>query len=251
MTIQCSTAEAWKTRVRYIPIPGEPGVWSTSYIGAVVSHGKPEQVDEGDMYPVAYLVEFDPDTLIRPHFHVADQFQLVVSGSGTFGNKKLDSVSFHYSSAYTTYGPICAKEDGLSYFTLRNGWDAGASWMPEERERQRAAKRPRREVVAEAVSQIAEAELAKLSQTECIEMLSETDGLGGWIWRLPPGGRAKGPAPDTGRGQYWVVLGGALASPGGALERWSCTWVSPDDAPFEANAAESGLELILLQFPRH
>ena len=39
MPIECATAEAWTNRTRYTPIPGEPRVWSTTYIGSMQPWG--------------------------------------------------------------------------------------------------------------------------------------------------------------------------------------------------------------------
>src|ERR1700722_3533363 len=250
MPVQRATAEVRETRSYYIPIPGEPGVWHTGYIGANAATGDSPSVSEDDLYPMAYLVEFEADTLIKPHFHVADQFQLVVTGGGGFGGISLWDLSFHYSSAYTAYGPIRAKENGLGYFTLRNGWDPGALWMPQWREKLRGANRPHREVVSPSIDRFDDHDLNTLSKEQRVTMISEPDGLGGWTYRIPANASLLGPNPQEGRGQFWVVLGGSLVGKAGDLERFSCTWISPEEGSFDAKAGPPGAEVILLQFPK-
>ncbi len=249
MPIFAPTSEALATRKRYHPVPTEPGVWSTSYIGPRPSDGEAGRVPEGELCPVAYLVEFDADTLIKPHFHQADQFQLVVSGSGTFGPQPLSAVSFHYSSAYTVYGPIRAEQQGLGYFTLRNGWDSGARWMPGQRDLWRSASRPRREVLAESMA-IDSAPAAELREPVVRDMLQQPDGLAGRLYRIPPGHGVTGPAPGDGRGQFWVVTGGAIEDGGKQLGPLSCVWVAPHEAAYSPRAAAAGADLIMVQFPK-
>ncbi len=70
------------------------------------------------------------------HYHQQDQFQLVVGGHGTLGLHDIKPVTVHFAGAHTAYGPIRASQDeGVYYFTLRNGFDPGARFMamPENR----------------------------------------------------------------------------------------------------------------------
>src|SRR4051812_25288320 len=65
--------------------------------------------------PVAYLVEQAPHTELRAHFHVADQFQIFVSGSGRIGAHGA-SVGFgHFVGPYSGYGPIVGGDEGVGY----------------------------------------------------------------------------------------------------------------------------------------
>src|SRR5262245_18405605 len=74
-----------------------------------------------DVNPQGFLVDVhQPDYVIKPHFHLVDQFQVIVSGGGTFGrHHPITAGSLHYADAYTPYGPIVAGEKGLAFFTLR------------------------------------------------------------------------------------------------------------------------------------
>src|SRR5579872_4299974 len=54
-------------------------------------------------------------TTVNPtHFHIRDQFQLVVDGRFTLGRHELSPYSVHFSRAYTPYGPLLPK-DGSEY----------------------------------------------------------------------------------------------------------------------------------------
>jgi hypothetical protein len=80
--------ESRPRRFRYTDADGK-GSWITHYLG-VVGAGKPGERPPtiGDLHPVAFLVEMDPDRVLRPHFHMADQFQVFVTGDGTFGRER-------------------------------------------------------------------------------------------------------------------------------------------------------------------
>ena len=92
--------------------------------------------------PQSFLVEQDPDSVILPHFHVQNEFQVVVKGSGSIGRHAVRPLTVHYTGAHTGYGPITAGPGGLWYFTLRPAMDQGALFLPEARERmQKVPKR--------------------------------------------------------------------------------------------------------------
>ena len=44
--------------------------------------------------------------MIRPHFHVQDQFQVVAEGGGTLGRHAVAPIHVHYASRHTGYGPL-------------------------------------------------------------------------------------------------------------------------------------------------
>jgi len=101
--------------------------WNTTYIGA---NRYPLPLDEKPpaddaLHPMAFLVEKDPGAVTRPHFHQADQFQVVVAGRGMLGDHEFSDGAVHYTDAYSAYGPIVAGKSGIWWFTLRNRWDPG------------------------------------------------------------------------------------------------------------------------------
>ena len=100
--------------------------------------------------PQAFLIQQDPRTLIRSHFHAQDQFQVVAEGGGMLGRHALSPLSVHFASRYTGYGPITSGDEGLSYFTLRAVTTPRAYFLPEAREE--LADAPRRNLYGPRVS---------------------------------------------------------------------------------------------------
>lgn len=209
--------------------------WLTSYMGAnryTQSAGEPP--GPGAIYPMAFLVEQDGDEAVGAHYHQADQFQVMIAGSGRLGSHDVAPVAVHFAGAYSPYGPLRAGAGGLHYFTLRNGWDPGASYMefPDNRAGLRAVPRRHREAVGETGA-------------------PAPDGFCARRHRIAPGASETGPDPATGAGQFWLVLSGSLTLRGAALPPNSCVFVYPDEAPLIATAGADGLEVLAMQFPLH
>lgn len=231
--------------------------WHTTFIGEnrmTRDPGAPEP-EGATLYPMAFLVEKEPGAIVHPHFHRADQYQVVVSGGGRLGRHALDGVEVHYTDAYSAYGPIVAAEDGIAWFTLRNAWDPGARYMREARAELRAARAENfqhREAVAGAIHPLSDAVLAALTGVTCEPVLGPgADGLATWHCKLAPSGALVGPDPATGGGQFWIVLAGSLATGGSALlPPRSCAFVAPEDAAASVRAGAGGAEALCLQFPR-
>ncbi len=231
--------------------------WHTTFIGEnrmTRDAGAPEP-DDAALYPMAFLVEKEPGAVVRPHFHRADQYQVVVSGGGRLGVHALDGVAVHYTDAYSAYGPIVAAEDGVAWFTLRNAWDPGARYMTELRAELRAARARdlhHREAVTGALHPMSDAALAALADATCEPILGPNpDGLATWHCKLPPSAALHGPDPAGGGGQFWVVLAGSLSTGGSApLPPHSCAFVAPGDAAVAVQAGAGGAEALCLQFPR-
>jgi hypothetical protein len=210
----------------------------SSYFG---THG------EGDRSgPQGFLVETEPNHVIDPHFHEVDQFQIVVNGGGTFGKHDAPPVSVHYANAFTPYGPIRARADGIAFFTLRVNPAVGARYMPGSRNL--LEPRPRRAIMADTTLRPGAPPHrgAPLVQDE-VEVAD--DGLIVRTYRLEPGDAADGPSPRSGGGQYHVVINGSCVSAGDAYLSNSLGWVAPDSDVPRFTAGSQGLDLVLVQFP--
>src|SRR5262249_54609512 len=109
--------------------------WHTTFIGENRNTLKQGQAapEAGMLYPMAFLVEKDPHAVVKPHFHQADQYQVVVQGGGRLGTHDVGTVAVHYTDAWSAYGPIVAAGEGVSWFTLRDARDSGARDMPAAR----------------------------------------------------------------------------------------------------------------------
>jgi hypothetical protein len=233
-----------------------PNGWHTTFIGKnrnTLQPGETAPSDDG-LYPMAFLVEKEAAAVVHPHFHQADQYQVVVQGSGRLGLHDIASVAVHYTDAYSAYGPIVAAAEGVAWFTLRNAWDPGARYMPEHRQQLRAARAryQHREATCGPLPPLTRAELAALTATAGGAVIAETpDGLGTWRYTVPPSGAVTGPVPSTGGGQFWLVSAGSAAVSGGALlPVQSCVFVAPEDASASFLAGPGGADLICMQFPK-
>lgn len=230
--------------------------WHTTFIGKnrnTLQDGEAPPADDG-LYPMAFLVEKEAGAVVKPHFHQADQYQVVVQGSGRLGLHAIGTVAVHYTDAYSAYGPIVAADDGVAWFTLRNAWDPGARYMPEHRAQLRAARAQfqHREATCGPLPPLSEAELAALTEASSEAVIEPTaDGVATWRYTVPPGGAAIGPDPASGGGQFWLVTAGSAAVDGGALlPVQSCAFVGPEDVPASLTAGPNGADLLCMQFPR-
>ncbi len=230
--------------------------WHTTFIGQNRNTLKEGQAapEAGVLYPMAFLVEKDPHAVVKPHFHQADQYQVVVQGGGRLGTHDVGTVAVHYTDAWSAYGPIVAADEGISWFTLRNAWDPGARYMPGAREQLRAARVQNfqhREATAPPMPVAPADELARTDRTTCLPVIEQTaDGLATWRYRLPAGASVSGPDPRKGGGQFWIVLSGSLSAGGPVfLPPNSCVFVAPEDAALTTVAGDGGAEALCLQFP--
>ncbi|HET6306267.1 MAG TPA: hypothetical protein VFG12_03720 [Rhodopila sp.] len=231
--------------------------WITTFIGKnrnILRDGETPPDADG-LYPMAFLVEKEAGAVVGPHFHQADQYQVVVQGSGRLGLHDVASVAVHYTDAYSAYGPIVAAGEGVSWFTLRNTWDPGARYMPGARQqlREARARHQHREAACGPLPPLTEPERAALGTPTGGAVIAETqDGLGTWRYMVPAGGSVTGPDPSRGGGQFWLVAAGAAAVAGGALLPVnSCVFVAPADPAACLTAGPGGADLLCMQFPRH
>jgi hypothetical protein len=233
-----------------------PNGWHTTFIGKnrnTLKENEAAPAAEG-LYPMAFLVEKEAAAIVHPHFHQADQYQVVVQGSGKLGLHDIASVAVHYTDAYSAYGPIVAAEEGVSWFTLRNAWDPGARYMPEHRRqlREARARYQHREATCGPLPPLTNQELASLTTATGGAVIAETaDGLGTWRYTVPANGSVTGPEPATGGGQFWLVSAGSASILGGALlPVQSCIFVAPEDQAASLLAGPGGADLICMQFPK-
>ena len=231
--------------------------WHTTFIGENRNTLKQGQAapEAGVLYPMAFLVEKEPHAIVKPHFHQADQYQVVVQGGGRLGTHDVGTVAVHYTDAWSAYGPIVAADEGIAWFTLRNTWDSGARYMPAAREQLRAARLQdfgHREATAAPMPVLSAGELARTDHASCAAVIEQTpDGMASWRYRMPGEAHLSGPDPREGGGQFWIVLSGAISAAGAAdLPPNSCLFVAPDDGCFGAMACAGGAEMLCVQFPR-
>lgn len=244
------TAEAAEQNQTSADVDGQPYL-ANEYIGSVPKPGSEGygRLDIGEAFPQAYLVIQPPHSVTRPHFHQTNQFQVFVGGSGKVGKLRADPVTVQYAGGHTPYGPIVAGDEGISYFTLRQRWDSGAKYMPAMRDSlMRGRQRQRVGSMAldngEAMAGASEPVL----QETIIE--PEADGLLAQWFRLAPGATTSTPNAAEGGGQYHVVVNGSLWRGEKKLAPLSVEFVSPEEGPQLLQAGATGLDALLLRFPR-
>lgn len=232
-----------------------PNGWSTSFIGVNRNTIKPGETPpaEDALHPVAFLVEKRPGGVTRPHFHRADQYQVVVGGSGKMGLHDTGSVAVHYTDAFSAYGPIVAADDGIAWFTLRPGWDPGAKYMemPDNRAELRASRgrHTHWEATTNPTPPLDEGALRNVSSIACQQVLEGEHGLATWRYQIPANAALTGPEPAMGGGQFWVVLAGTLSAAGSTMLGVNSTiFVAPDDGILSVTAGPGGAEALCLQF---
>lgn len=203
--------------------------------------------EPGTLSPTAFLVEQGPHSVLPTHFHVQNEFQVVVRGSGTFGRHPVRSIGVHYAGAYTGYGPIIAGEEGLAYFTIRSVLESGAFFLPQEREDLKPG--PRLQRYGEPIDLAGEDDLRSLSAPVARDVIPCEGGMVARTWLLPPGAPLTDMPDPASTGHFVMVLSGSLVHAGSSLRHLEMVFVSPDETAAHLAAGPDGVHLLLMQIP--
>lgn len=198
--------------------------------------------------PMAFLAEGTAHRVLRTHFHVVDQFQVMYKGDGAMGKHPVGFGAVHFSRAYTPYGPITYGDRGLGFITLRAHRDPGAQYLPEARE------------VLDQVSnrtpwQVTEAPDFDLDPGErgvamkALDGVKDDRGLSAYSVKMNAGVKAFAPDPARGDGQYILVTKGSILHEGSEKKDLTVIWVGKNEGPFELVAGPGGMEGLVLTFP--
>ncbi len=223
----------------------------SEYIGAAPKRGHyvPGNEVNDNGLPQGFLVDQPPNAVTPAHFHEPNQFQVFVDGNGRMGAHPAAPLTVQYANGHTPYGPIVAGDQGVKYFTLRQRWDPGAKYMPGSRDLLKKGNQRTRIKAGVGQADDAERRARKASALDVV-FEPESDGLAAWVFRAGPGQDAWLPAPATSGGQYLIVASGTLVHDGRELDRLSTIYITPEERAFRAHAGPSGLDLLVLQFPR-
>src|SRR5258707_14054434 len=237
--IRTGTLEKARAERRHHVLPNGTGYWRNGLIASPA---------EDPVAPQAFLVEQDPGTLIEPHFHLQDEFQVMVGGGGSLGRHAVQPVSVHFAGAHTGYGPITAGSNGLDYFTLRARMDTGAQFLPGARDKRQRV--PKRHLLGPVVPPSEGGDLASRKNSELVALFEpQADGIAAWMQRVPAGGSAKAPI-HPGGGRFLLVIGGGLELNGERVPPPWAAFVSAGGAMAALRAGSEGLEGLLVEFPR-
>lgn len=182
---------------------------------------------------------------IDPHFHDVDQYQVVVAGDGRIGKKEVRAVTFQYADAYTPYGPIVARDDGISFFTLRNVASGGHFSMPGSRHLMPC--RAGRNIAAVFEQDVEPPATGAVVREPLME--PQADGVFAEGIRLGAGAVAEGLANDAG-GQYYLVCSGTLVADGKELTPNSLIRIDAGEPAPTLHAGDAGANVMALQFCR-
>lgn len=197
--------------------------------------------------PTVFLVEQPPHSVLAPHFHTQNQFQVVKQGSGTLGPHAVGPGSVHYAGAFTGYGPVVAGPAGLSYFTVRAVFETGANFLPAEREKLRRG--PKKHAQGAVHEPLTAGQLSALTAPVRVDLIgAPEDDLAAFAWHLPPFAPVQ-PLPPRGSGQFQLVMAGELQTPEAALSHWESRYLSAGESGGPCAAGAQGLQLLVLQMP--
>jgi rubredoxin len=207
------------------------------------------QPPKGTRLPQAFLVENTPHRVLRSHFHEVDQFQVIVSGDGTMGKHPVRPYTVHFARAHTPYGPITAGDNGLAWLTIRARRDTdGAQFLPEKRDQlEQVAGRNPWQLSKDPVFPDFHEDVA----LQAVPDIQDDRGLAAYSLRLKPNATTASPDPSGTGGQYLIVVRGSLMRDGKEQRPLTIGYVAPEDGRFELKAGSQGLDVIVLNFPRH
>jgi len=203
--------------------------------------------DDASLSPTVFLVEQPAGAVLAPHFHMQNQYQVVVAGHGRLGAHEVAAGSVHYAGAFTGYGPIVAGPEGLSYFTVRAVRESGANFI--ETSRDKMVRGPKRHVQGPPLATASDGELLALTVPRCEHLIpAQADQLGACVWSLPPGASIEAPPPAPG-GQFHFAMAGTLRHGPAWLGGWESRYLSALEPACRLEAGPRGLQVLVLQMP--
>jgi hypothetical protein len=200
----------------------------------------------------AFRIDMSANMELDSHFHIVDQFQVFIGGSGCIGRDRTDMITVHYADHHTGYGPLIADANGMSYLTLRPKTDAGLVKLstPNVREQLRPTKRRHRvsSQIIPAIPPVLQAR-EELSMETVVEAKPGDDGMTVTVVRMGPDMQVPAPATDGTGGYYVIVMNGSLVHEGLTYEPWSLMWVAHTESAPLLTAGAQGLEALITVFP--
>lgn len=228
----------------------EPGRFKRGRGWKVNLFGQNSDVPAKDLQ--AFRIDMSAHMELESHFHIVDQFQIFMAGSGTIGRDSVRMITAHYADHHTGYGPLIAGPQGMSYLTLRSKTDAGLVKLSTPNIRDLIKPTKRRHRVSSQVTLSIPPVMAHLEEPIVETVMEEKEGDEGMtvkVVRLGAGAEIAAPATEGTGGYYIIVMNGSLLHQGETLEPWSLVWVSHTDVPPMLKAGDSGVEVMVSVFP--
>lgn len=202
--------------------------------------------------PHASINQLDPGRTSSTHFHIRDQFQVVIDGKGSLGRHNISPYSVHFSRAYTPYGPLLSVDPGLTFFVMRTRRDAGSQRLSEKHDvlKQVPDRRPWQITRQASFQSFDSGSVNADIMLQAVPDISDDRGLAAYTLRMKPNAKTRAPDPSRGDGQYVVVLKGSALHDNKEYKDWSLLFVAPEEGPLQIHAGAAGLEAFVLNFPR-
>ena len=204
--------------------------------------------------PHADLNHYDPgrSSYSGTHFHVRDQFQVVVAGRGRIGRHDLSPYCVHFTRAYTPYGPLVTDGTGLTFMVMRAHFDPGSQHLPEKQSMltQVADRRPW-QISRPLTFPVLQTGRGIAGMTmQPVPGVSDENGLAAYTLTMEPHARALAPDPSNGDGQYLIVTRGSLSHGDREHKALALVFIETHEAAFPIHAGAEGLQAIILNFPQ-
>ena len=204
--------------------------------------------------PHASLNHYDPGraTYSGTHFHVRDQFQVVVAGKGRIGRHDLAPYCVHFTRAYTPYGPLVTDGAGLTFMVMRAHLDEGAQHFPEALEQLKSVpdREPWQVTRSVTFPTLQSGTAAADAVLQAVSGLTDDRGLAAYALSMKPNAAVLAPDPARGDGQYLIVVKGSLLHHDKEHKALALVFVEPKEGPFRVHAGPQGLEALVLNFPQ-
>jgi hypothetical protein len=194
--------------------------------------------------PQAFIVEQPPHSQLDPHFHLTDQYQIAIAGSGRIGRHPIEPFSFHYASGHTGYGPVIAGPDGLSYMTLRPCMESGALYLAESRDQMLRVEK--RNFHGKCTAQDLVTLAARRDSTMEQVMPVQTNGAVASLLRMAAGDRTG--TQGTPGNRFYFVMSGSVLFEDRTLLPPDCLFATGDEANVCLTAGSDGAEVLVFQF---
>jgi len=233
---------------RTLKMPDGSDYFKRSYLGGLDKPAAPDP-RQPQIYSVAQL----PGAVAEPHYHVVEQWQVFVQGSGTLGRHSAVPGAVHYADRYTGYGPIVAGPEGITYFSIRAISDPGAQYLsnPLAKENLKQQERTAKRYLYFGAERVgADRPTADLKDARLDAIVPpHPDGLAAWVAHMGPRSRVSTPAAEGSSGQAILVLSGSVEADATELPPQSCAFIAPADPALQLIAGAMGAVALILQFP--
>ena len=188
------------------------------------------------------------------HFHIRDQFQVLVDGKFKIGRHELSPYCVHFARAYTPYGPLIPMDatGDYTFVVMRARRDNGPQYLSKERAQLESVPNRKPWQISCAVNFPAPEtrDRSKDVLLQPIPGMQDEEGLAGYTWILKPNVKATAPDLAHGDGQYLVVVKGSLWHDNKEHKALALVFVARDEGAYQIHAGADGLEAIVLNFPQ-